>query len=73
MAYHKYISKNELEQRFQRHIRTIRRWEKTRNFPPPVLQGVGAENLWLREQVELWEENLALATSWNPKLKSKVG
>lgn len=63
----KYLTTSELEDRFKREVRSIRRWEKSKNFPPPVITGVGVENLWLREQVEQWEMSQAAKTGWAPQ------
>lgn len=55
----KYMTTQELCQRFRRGARTIARWPETRGFPKPALKSVGAQNLYLAEDVERWErENL---------------
>lgn len=61
----RYITTTELEQRFRREIRSIRRWEETKNFPPAVIVGRGTENLWLRDQVHQWEMAQAQSTGWS--------
>lgn len=60
----KYVTADELENKFQREIRAIRRWERTKGFPPPVITASGAKNLWLREHIDAWE--MSLAASWTP-------
>lgn len=55
----KYVSTSDLCTRYRRSSRTIARWPQTKGFPRPVLQSVGAENLWLLSDVEKWEaENM---------------
>ncbi len=51
----KYVSTSELCDRYRRSSRTLARWPETKGFPRPVLQSVGAENLWLLADVEKWE------------------
>lgn len=62
MQAEKYLSTSDLCKRYRRSSRTLARWPSTRNFPKPALASVGAENLYLREDVERWEAANAAST-----------
>lgn len=68
----KYISTTELEERLQRKIRSIRRLIEKNGFPPPVISGNGIENLWLRSQVEAWEDAQVAKAGWTPPTQAEA-
>lgn len=53
----KYMSTSEICDRFRKSSRTIARWQEVRGFPKPAMRSMGSENLYLRSQVEAWEES----------------
>lgn len=68
----KYISTTELEERLQRKLRSIHRLIEKKGFPPPVISGTGIDNLWLREQVEAWEDAQVAMTGWTPPTQAEA-
>jgi hypothetical protein len=53
----KFISTSELCARYRISSRTLARWRTSRTYPEPALSTVGAEHLYLMEDVEAWEDN----------------
>ncbi len=69
-----YVTTSEVCARYRRNKRTIDRWieDKDKNFPPPMVRGRGAENLWLESQLDQWDAMQAVAQAWSPS-PSKQG
>lgn len=54
-----YMKTSELCERYGRSVRTLIRWQETRGFPQPMIQGGGGtEHRWLAQDVMEWEESL---------------
>lgn len=52
-----YVSTSELCKRYGRSRDTLLRWQKTKSFPRPVIQGGhGAESRWRESDIHAWEE-----------------
>ncbi|KTG25439.1 hypothetical protein AWR38_01320 [Idiomarina sp. WRN-38] len=52
-----YVSTSQLCERYGRSRDTLLRWQKSKGFPKPVIQGGhGAESRWRESDVQAWEE-----------------
>lgn len=52
-----YISTSQLCKRYGRSRDTLLRWQKTKSFPRPVIQGGhGAESRWRESDLKAWED-----------------
>jgi predicted DNA-binding transcriptional regulator AlpA len=50
------IGTSQLCKRYDRGRNTLQRWQKTKNFPKPIIQGGhGAESRWLESDIMAWE------------------
>lgn len=55
----RYMTTSDLCERYGRSVRTLTRWQETRGFPQPMIQGGGGtEHRWLAQDVMEWEESL---------------
>ncbi|MHA7881451.1 MAG: helix-turn-helix transcriptional regulator [Saccharospirillum sp.] len=51
-----YVSTSELCKRYGRSPRTLHRWQRTYNFPKPIIPGGhGAQARWRQNDITEWE------------------
>lgn len=52
-----FISTSQLCERYNRSRNTLQRWQSTKGFPKPVIQGGhGAESRWRESDIKAWED-----------------